>query len=126
MTTEQNNRDSYTLFLGALEVITEAMDKYRDKPLIKDILELVDDKASGRKFGVAVYDGEADSTFDYYTVRLHNRRLELVSRGKDAPDIDWKVSMDYLRDINDNPQDYISNPLKLDIEWLRHRLRDAA
>ena len=32
----------------------------------------------------------------------------------------------YLRDINDNPQEYVSNPLKLDFDWLKHRLRDAA
>lgn len=126
MTTQDKGRDSYAMFMGALDVFNEAMDKYRDKPLIKDILSLVDEQTAGRKFGAAVYKTEPDEPFDYFTVRLHNQRLELVSHGKDAPDIDWKVSMDYLRDINDNPQEYVSNPLKLDFDWLKHRLRDAA
>lgn len=126
MTTEDKGQDSYELFMGALDVLNTALDKYRDKPVIKDILSLVDDQTAGRKFGVAVYHSEPDDPFDYFTIRLHNQKLELVSRGKDAPDIDWKVSMDYLRDINENPDDYVENPLKLDIEWLRHRLRDAA
>jgi len=126
MTTTDKNQDSYTLFMGALDVLNTAMEKYRDKPIIKDILSLVDDQTAGRKFGVAVYNSEPDEPFDYFTIRLHNQKMELVSRGKDAPDIDWKVSMDYLCDLNENPQDYIENPLKLDIEWLRHRLRDAA
>jgi len=126
MTSERSKQDTYQLFLGSLDVINNAMEKYRDKPVIKDILSLVDNQTAGRKFGVAVYKNDPSEPFDYFTIRLHNQQLELVSRGKDAPDIDWKVSMDYLEDINENPDDYISNPLKLDIDWLKHRLRDAA
>lgn len=126
MTTATTTDNSYELFMGALNVINDAMEKYRDTAIIKDILSLVDDQTAGRKFGVAVYKDEPDNPFDYFTVRLHNKKLELVSRGKDAPDIDWKVSMEYLQDINENSGDYIDNPLKLDIEWLLSRLRDAA
>ena len=120
------SNDSYALFLGALEVINDALVSLRDKPLIKDIVSMMDKQAAGRKFGVAVYSSDPDAPHDYYTIRANNQRLELVSRGKDAPDIDWKVSTDYLRDINENPQKYIDKPLKLDIDWLKHRLQDAA
>lgn len=123
---EQTSKDSYDLFLGALDVINEALDNLRDKPLIKDIVKLMDRQAAGRKFGVAVYADDPQTPHDYFTIRDHNGRLELVSRGKDAPDIDWKTSVDYLKDINENPRSYIDNPVKLDIEWLKHRLQDAA
>ncbi len=126
MTTEREGHDSYKMLMGALDVLNEAMDKYRDKPIIRDIMSLVDEQAAGRKFGVAVYDNDPDKPFDYYTIRLHNKRMELVSRGKDSPDIDWKVSMEYLKDVNEDPDAYISNPLKLDLDWLKHRLSDAA
>jgi hypothetical protein len=56
---------------------------------------------------------------------MHNSKLQLASHGKDAPDIDWKVSMDYLRDINQNPKKYIEDPWKLDVEWLKNRLQDG-
>jgi len=125
MSTEDTSNDSYALFMGALDVINRALSELREKPLIKDIMSLLDKQAAGRKLGVAVYESDPDSPHDYYTIRPNNQRLELVARGKDTPDIDWKVSMDYLRDINDNPQAYIDKPLKLDIDWLKRRLQDA-
>jgi hypothetical protein len=111
--------------MGALGVTNTAMENMRDKPVIKEVLKLVDKHAAGRKFGVAVYGGDADHPYDYYTVRLNQSRIEFVSRGKDEPDVDWKVSADYLRDINENSDDYIKNPLKLDLDWLKSRLQDA-
>ncbi len=126
MTTEREGRDSYKMLMGALDVFNDAMDKYRDKPVIKSLMELIDKQAEGKKFGVAVYDSDPDQPFDYFTLRLHNKRLELASRGKDSPDIDWKASIDYLEDVNDNADEYISNPLKLDFDWLKSRLKDAA
>ncbi|MCB1841593.1 MAG: hypothetical protein KDI09_01405 [Halioglobus sp.] len=125
-TKQEGNTDSYSLFLGALDVINEALSSLRDKPLIKDIMSLMDKQTAGEKFGVEIYTDNPDTPHDYYTVRANNQRLELVSRGKDAPSIDWKVSTEYLQDINENPQKYIDNPLKLDIDWLKHRLSDAA
>ncbi len=123
---KQPTNDSYDLFLGALDVINDALSALRDKPVIKDIISLMDKQAAGSKFGVEIYSSDPDAPHDYYTIRANKQRLELVSRGKDSPSIDWKVSTDYLRDINENPQKYIDNPLKLDIDWLAHRLRDAA
>ncbi len=126
MSTAQTKHDSYDSFMNTLDVFNDAMDKLRDKPLIKDLMSLVDKQTAGRQFGIAVYGDNPDKPFDYYTVRLHNQRLELVSRGKDAPDLDWKVSIDYLEDVAENPEKYIDNPAKLDFEWLKHRLQDAA
>jgi hypothetical protein len=36
----------------------------------------------------------------------------------DDPDIDWKVSRDYLRKVSSNPDQYIDNPARLDVDWL--------
>ena len=126
MASEAKSEDSYKLFMEALEVTNSALEELRDKPVIKNVLELSDEHASGRKFGVAIYADSPDDPFDYYTVRLNQRRIEFVSRGKDEPDIAWKVSTEYLRDVVENSDDYISNPLKLDLDWLKQRLQDAA
>ncbi|MCB1688508.1 MAG: hypothetical protein KDI33_08485 [Halioglobus sp.] len=126
MASEAKSEDSYKLFMEALEVTNSALEELRDKPVIKNVLELIDEHASGRKFGVAIYADSPDDPFDYYTVRLNQRRIEFVSRGKDEPDIAWKVSTEYLRDVVENSDDYISNPLKLDLDWLKQRLQDAA
>ena len=126
MTSNRESHDSYDMFMGALDVLNKSMENFRDKPVVKDIFSLIDDQSAGRKFGVAIYADDPEQPFDYFTIRLHNKRFEIVSRGKDAPDIDWKVSTRYLDDINKNSEDYISNPLKFDLDWLKHRLSDAA
>ena len=126
MSTNTGSNDSYDLFMGALEVTNKALDSLRSKPVIKEMVSLMDKHAEGRKFGVAVYGSNPDNPHDYYTVRIQNSSLQLASRGKDEPDIDWKVSTDYLKQINDDPQAFIDNPLKLDLEWLKSRLDDAA
>jgi len=126
MTNTADSNDSYDLFMGALDVTNRAIDEMREKPVIKDLVGLMEKQASGRKFGVAVYSDDPDNVYDYYTVRVQNHTVQLVSRGKDTPDIDWKVSREYLKDVNDDPQAYIDNPLKLDLEWIKHRTSDAA
>ena len=126
MSKNSESNDSYDLFMGALDVTNEALDKLREKPLIKDLVKLMDKHAEGRKLGVAVYSDDPSKPHDYFTVRVHNQSLQLDSRGKDAPEIDWKVSTDYLKQINEDPQAFIDNPLKLDLEWLKSRLTDAA
>jgi hypothetical protein len=126
MTSNRESHDSYDMFMGALDVLNESIENFRDKPVLKEIFSLIDDQAAGRKFGVAIYADDPEKPFDYFTIRLHNKRFEIASRGKDTPDIDWKVSTSYLEDINENAGDYISNPLKFDLDWLKHRLSDAA
>ena len=126
MADDTGKQDTYTLFMGAIDVSNRALDTVRDKPVLSDLLELMEKQASGRKFGVAVYGDDPATPHDYFTVRVQNHMIQLVSHGKDAPDIDWKVSEDYLRDVNENPDSYVENPLKLDLDWLRHRLSDAA
>jgi len=126
MSTTTQGNDTYTLFMGALDVSNRALDELREAPVIKELLPMLEKQATGRKFGVAVYKDDPATPHDYYTVRVQNHMIQLDSHGKDAPEIDWKVSMDYLRNVNENPQAYIDNPLKLDFDWLRHRLRDAA
>ncbi len=126
MSKNAQSNDSYDLFMGALDVTNEALDKLRTMPLIKDLVSLMEGQAEGRKFGVAVYNDDPEKPHDYFTVRVHNQSLQLAARGKDEPEVDWKVSTGYLKQVNDDPQAFIDNPLKLDLEWLKTRLQDAA
>ncbi|MEA3643383.1 MAG: hypothetical protein VBE63_26130 [Lamprobacter sp.] len=125
MQTNAQTNDAYELFMGALDVSNRALEEVRDRPVVKKMVEMMEKQASGKKFGVAVYNGDASTPHDYFTVRVQNHHLQLASHGKDSPDIDWKVSMAYLRDINENPQAYIDNPLKIDFDWLKHRIQDG-
>lgn len=119
---ETQRNDTYGLFMSALDVVNEALQTHRDSAVLGPLLQGGEKLLGGKQFGVAIYRDDPDTPFDYFTLRLTGGRFELLARGKEAPDIAWKVSQDYLRDVADNPQDYIDNPAKLDLDWLRHRV----
>jgi len=118
---ERTSDDTYTLFMGALDVVNEALEQNRDSKVFGFAIKTAEKNLSGQRLGVAIYADEPSSPFDYFTLRFTEGRFELYSRGKDEPDIAWKVSQDYLKDLVEHPQKYIDNPVKLDLDWLKDR-----
>ena len=121
-----SDRDIYEVFTAALDVTNRSLEKNRDSGFFKGLVAAADKFLDGHKAGVAIYDEDPEKPFDYFTIRYMNQKFEIQSRGKSEHDTEWKVSRDYLESVADNPQEYIDNPAKLDFEWLKHRLPDAA
>lgn len=115
------NANTYDLFMGYLDVVNEALEKHSDTPVVGRLAKLVTDLTESKKIGAAIYDSDPKSPFDYFTIRIANGKVQLDSRGKNEPDIDWRVSQDFLIEVNENPQKYIDNPLNLDLDWLKTR-----
>jgi len=122
MSEQAVSSDTYDLFMGTLDVVNQALKEHADTPVIGEILSAAGKFSEGKRLGVAVYKTDPDEPFDYFTLRIANGKVELDSRGKGDPDIAWRVSQDYLRKVNENPQDYVDNPAKLDLDWLKSRL----
>lgn len=119
-------QDIYELFTGALDVTNRALKENRDSRFLGTLISAWDKFLDGHKAGVEIYDEDPKKPFDYFTIRYLNEKFEIVSRGKSEHDTEWKVSREYLQSIVDDPQQYIDNPTKLDLDWLKHRLPDAA
>ena len=119
-------RDIYELFTGALDVTNRSLKHNRDSGFFGKLIGAWDKYMDGHKAGVAIYDEDPEHPFDYFTVRYLNEKFEILARGKSEHDTEWKVSRKYLESVVDNPQDYIDNPAKLDLDWLKDRLPDAA
>ncbi len=124
MTQEKSveSASTYDLFMGYLDVINDALEKHSDTPVIGELADWIADLTESKKFGAAIYDSDPKSPYDYFTVRIANGKIELDSRGKNEPEIDWRVAKDFLVEVNENPQEYIDNPLKLDLEWMKSRV----
>ncbi len=116
------NANTYDLFMGYLDVVNDALDKHSETPVVGDLVSWVTNLSQSKKIGAAVYDSDPKSPFDYFTVRIADGKVQLDSRGKNEPDIDWRVSQEFLVEVNENRQEYIDNPLKLDLEWLKSRV----
>lgn len=111
-----------TRFTEALNVMNSALAENKNSTPYKQILSAAEKLMDDKKLGIAVYESDPSSPFDYFTVRFRNGSLELVSHGKQDPDIAWKVSQDYLEKVRSNPDEYIQHPAKLDWHWLKDRL----
>lgn len=122
MSAVNETKNTYDLFMGYLDTVNEALDEHAETPVIGQILSLMEKVGSGRKFGAAIYKSDPKSPFDYFTVRLADGKFELDSRGKDNPDIDFRVSQEFMVNVNENPQKYIDNPALLDLDWLKTRI----
>jgi hypothetical protein len=118
--TEQKERA--TQFVESLNVVNAALAENKDKFPYEQILAAAGNFAEDRNLGVAVYKDDPSKPFDYFTVRLRDGKFELVSHGKEDPDIAWRVSQEYLDRVANNAEEYIAHPAKLDLDWLKDRL----
>lgn len=118
----EKSADTSNLFTRALNVINAALEKNRNETPYSQLLAASEKVLGDHNVGVAVYESDASAPFDYYTVRFRDGSFELVSRGKQEPDVGWKVSRGYLEKVAENPDEYIDHPAKLDWEWLKSRV----
>lgn len=118
-------QERYDLFMEALDVTNQALDANRNEGAYGKMLDVLGDRLDGHRSAVAIYDDDPSEPFDYFTVRYLGGRFELVERGRGEHDSEWKVSVDYLESLRDDPESYIENPLRLDLDWLIDRLPDS-
>ena len=114
--------DRTALFTSALNTMNAALADNSDRMPFKQILSVAESTIGDRPLGVAVYKDSPDDPHDYFTIRFSNGAFELVSRGKQDPDLAWKVSEPYLERLAENPERYAEDPFKLDFDWLKSRL----
>lgn len=117
---------TYDLFMDALDVVNRSIEANRGEGVYGNLLELFDEHLDGHRSAVAIYEDDPGAPFDYFTIRFIDGRFELVERGRGEHDSEWKVSRDYLDSLIEDPEAYIENPEKLDLDWLATRLPDAA
>lgn len=112
-----------TLVSEFISVVNRALDRHGDSFPVKHLLQLIEKMISGKqRIGLAVYSSDADSPHDYFTAVFNPaQRLEIISRGKHMPDVEWKLPMPYMREVTTHAEAYVENPAKLDWAWLKAR-----
>ena len=114
---------SYFRFVQALNILNAALEARRDMPAWRSFLGDCERELAGANLGVAVYDRDPEQPYDFYTIRLNHGVFVIVSRGVNSDEIAWRVSRADLDDIVIRPSEYIDDPSRLDLLWLRRRLR---
>jgi len=116
----------HTLLTDALAVIRRALEAHREEAPWREIVARTSGRRGPRTFAVAVTEGDPARVIDFYVVRVHEGRFEVVEQGRGAPVIDWNVAVEHLRRIVADPDRYIAGPEQLDLGWLVSRLGPPA
>ena len=119
--TETAKLDTNALFTQYVNVVNRAIGANEDRFPFKQLLSMGEKILGDKKIGAAVYKDDPDSPHEYFTLTLDNGRLD-ARHGKEAPDTEWKVKQEHLENVIEDPQTYIDNPAKLDLDWLETRM----
>lgn len=123
----RNSKSTYDLFLQALNVTNASMEANRNSVILKPMLDACRNELAGEDFGVEIYEDDPDAPCDYFTIRLKGDTFVLVSHSKpESTSAQWRVSLDYLRDVATHPRRYIDHPALLAFDWLNRRLNVSA
>ncbi len=103
-----------------LRVANRAIEAHKGEAPWREIAERTTERQSPT-FGVAILEGDPPVAIDHYAIRVHEGRFEVLSRSS-APAVDWRLSVDFPRDVARHPDGYVADPRKLDLDWLQRRL----
>lgn len=99
-------------------VCNEALMGNRDRFPFNHILSAAKESASGRTVEVEIVPSSPD---EKYILKLDKNRIiadEHALCGNCSCDARWRVPRDFLEDVAKNPLGYITNPARLNWEWL--------
>ena len=105
------------VFERYLDVCNQAIERNKDKFPYMEMWN-----ARWKKFGLdniiqcAVYD---DKPKVIYTLQLtEDMKIKIIKKTDVAPEDVWPFKFSYLKQVVDNPEEYITHPATLDWGWL--------
>jgi hypothetical protein len=111
----------HTLLTRALAVMRQAIEAHRDTSPWREIVAATSGPKSPT-FAVALCEGDPERIVDRYVIRAHEGRFEVLEHGTTDPEVDWRVTVDHLRDVVADPDRYVAAPERLGLGWLVERL----
>jgi hypothetical protein len=124
----QPGSDARGLLKQYVSLCNQAITENRDKFWMKQAKQLNEKLWNGGNFRTIIYDQDPGAVIEEATVQFdqHGPSLRVLPPGDYAVTFSWKVPIDYLEEVLAQPQAYLDNPLKLDWDWMKERVRDEA
>lgn len=110
----------HELFQQFLEVCNQAMDAHKDEFPYKHIWEAAEHLQNSGGMHVTVYDDEPKGD---YQLRIQDKHLEMTNDNAHEDTAGWRINTSYLREVVENPEEYIKEPARLDWHWLKGQMR---
>ncbi len=109
----------HELFQQFLEVCNQAMEAHKEEFPYKYIWEAAEDFQDEDGMHVTIYDDEPKGD---YQLRMHDKHIEVMDDSQQSDTSGWRLNISYLKQVVENPEAYISEPAKLDWQWLKNRV----
>lgn len=119
--TETGNDQAQSLMKATVDVINGALHDNPQQVVEKRVVAVMDKLTDGRDLGVAVFKSNPAQPGDYFTLRFSDHSVRCVAHNDAAPDVTVKVTEAHLRDVCDHPRQYMADPLRLEVVWLKSR-----
>ncbi|PIR38694.1 MAG: hypothetical protein COV35_05905 [Alphaproteobacteria bacterium CG11_big_fil_rev_8_21_14_0_20_39_49] len=105
------------LFNKYLDICNKALDRHKDKSPYKDILSSVHTIVDSNPIELAIYDDVPKGAF---SIQCKDMKLVFNGTPRDIKKA-WRFNLSYLKNVVERPDEYIENPDKLDMDWLKSR-----
>jgi Fe-S-cluster containining protein len=105
------------VFERYLEICNQAIEKNKDKfPYLEIWKARCKDLGPDNVLQCAIYD---DRPKVIYTLQLtDDMKIKIIKKAHAAREDAWPFKYSYLKQVTDNPDDYIAHPANLDWGWL--------
>lgn len=117
--------DTNALFTQYVNVVNKAIGQNKNDFPFRQLTQMGEKVLGDKKIGAAVYKGDAGAPHDYFTIQLENGKLR-AEHGKEGPDVEWKLDEAHLKNVVSDPDPYVDNPAKLNLDWLETRLGNGS
>lgn len=105
-----------------VHVVNDAIGRHRDETPYKQIFSVMQD-VDELNAGVALYkNGNTDQPHGHFVLGWTGDKLALVDQGKEGDRTWWSMPREHLEEVVENPEPFLDNPMKLDLDWLTRRL----
>lgn len=110
------------LFTQYLDVVNRALGENRDRFPYNRLFKAGDAILGDKPIGVAIYKDDASTPHDHFEVKFQDGTFRMTSHGKAEASSVWKMPQSHLENVVEHPQTYVSQPAKLDMDWLAKRM----
>lgn len=105
---------------GALRTLQRVFERHGDRPPYRELLRRFRGPHPTR-FGVAICEPERPTPIDHYEIALERGKLSIVSHGIQPPVTHWVVSTEELRRLAEDPDGFLQDPDRVDLNWMIRR-----
>lgn len=109
--------DSQNLLKSYLEICNQALQENKDIFPYKSIFDAVQKKVDGKKIALSIIDDEPKMVC---CLSLEKDKIKLLPLELDKSVNICHLKISYLKNVLSHPQEYITNPTKIDWRWIEN------